>query len=139
MLTARFVIAAVFAVLLSARANAGQFGFYCRSDVSCVGLFNDLVTDRFTTKYPSTRWHIFVLSNVYTFGDGSGAAHATVGVTPNTTDKQVVLPTNTWRHILSRSTVRGAYEKQQLERDVIRSALEARVAKCDDSPECRLH
>jgi len=135
----RSIAIACIGTFAIANAHGGQFGFTCRSDVNCLGLFNDLVTERFTTKYSNARWRIFVQSDVYAFGDGSGAAHATVGVTPaSSASAQVIYPSKTWSHILTKAQVAGAYGKQQMEREVIRSAVEALMAKCDDSPKCEL-
>lgn len=115
---------------------AAPFSFYCRSDVRCDGLLDDLVTDKFTSRYPHTKWRIFVESHPYSFGDGAGAAHASVGVTSAGTGKQIILPGKTLGHLLTRENVKSAYAKQQIERDVIRAAVEALMAQCDDSKNC---
>lgn len=134
----RVFVAACFALSIALPAVAAPFGFYCRSDVQCEGLFDDLVIDKFTTRYPHAQWRIFVESHAYSFGDGAGAAHASVGVTPAPAGKQILFPRKTIGHIVTRENVKSAYAKQQMEREAIRAAVESLMAGCDDSRNCNL-
>lgn len=79
----------LFAVLISALAYtgpsvAGDFYTSCYSDISCSTNITNVVTDRFTTRFPSSRYEIVAYVDSDTFGDGQSIAFATVGVTPRT-------------------------------------------------------
>lgn len=129
------LIVAALAVLSSA-ASAGNFSYYCDTEVSCNQLFNDLVTDKFIKKYPDGKWEIFVLTSMAHFSDGSASGTAIIGVRPLRKDDLNVLPTRKFYRNGYRENLENTYAFKEFEKNLIRNAITDMMAKCDDTPSC---
>lgn len=129
------LIAAALAVFSTA-ASAGNFTYYCDTEVSCKQLFNDLVTDKFIKKYPDTKWEIFVLTSMAHFSDSSASGSAIIGVRPLRKDDLNVLPTRMFHRNGYREHLESTYDFNAFEKNLIRSGITDMMAKCDNTPNC---
>lgn len=128
-----------FALLLPIFGHAGTFSYNCQTKVDCKGLFNDLISDKFTEKYNSSKWEIFIYADTFAFGNGSGATYAVAGVIPlKTKDKFSSFPNVTQSAIKTTDAMGNAYQKYEIERQIIRKAIEGLMAECENRPACNL-
>ncbi|MGQ0710480.1 MAG: hypothetical protein ACT4NV_12105 [Rhodoferax sp.] len=67
-------------------AHAGEFNVACSYDneniEECAKIISDVVTDKFTSKFPASRFSIFVHSSVHAYSRGGYVAYAVAGVVP---------------------------------------------------------
>jgi hypothetical protein len=119
-----------------------MFSYACGAveNISCDGLFVDIVTDKFTAKYPHTEWKIQAYAKYSIFSNGGGAGHAFVGVVPKLKGKNGkeldLIPD--WRFSRTSSTTNDVSPLQKNEelRLMLRKATEAMMAQCDASKNC---
>jgi hypothetical protein len=141
------VLSIVFSASLLAlgvpRANAGQFGTHCfhESDAiakaGCAHLLSDIVTDKFTAKYPATKFEIFVTSYSDKLTNGGYFAYAVAGVIPRS--ELDLFPKQRVNRMLLE--VNGDPTPAQLgeqEEKAIRSAVGSLMKFCEALPTCDL-
>jgi len=65
-------------------AVAGQFSVFCsyQNDniQECAEVVSNIVTDKFTARFPAKKYQIFVHSNIHSYTNGGYAAYAVTGV-----------------------------------------------------------
>jgi hypothetical protein len=129
-------VAALFVATVS--AHAGAFSFNCSTDVSCSDLLSDVVTEKFTTKFPNDIYEIFVLSHTSVFSNGTSASYAVVGVVPKSKLSHYFAPNRSWDSVSYYGSLGNAYDKQNKSREIIRKAVESMMAACEDSKGCEI-
>jgi hypothetical protein len=133
----RLVIAAV--LTLSPLAHADTFSIQCaNSEVSCDNLFPDLVSAKFTRFFDHRKWAIFVYSQKFVYGNGSGVASVLVGVVEQNESANSYFPRKRWARAVFRPTMGSAYEQRESLRLAIRKTAESMMVACEDSPTCNV-
>jgi hypothetical protein len=140
---------AVIAVLLAttplaAAAMDHTYSAHCFSGIpSCAESINDLVTDRFIARFPSDKWRIVIFSDVHQYSDKSAVAVALAGVAPRTKGQDgrsaTQFPVNRFVRTIKSDGAVGPMDMQNLERAVIRDAIEDLMAKCDLLSKCDVY
>lgn len=132
-----FSLGLIFALVYAAPSVAGDFYTSCYSDISCSPNITDVVTDRFTTRFPSSQYEIVAYVDSDTFGDGKSIAFATVGVTPRTHGRYGQLSlfpvrrfSAYWHGSLGNKTL------QIEEIDVLRMAVAYMMKSCASTKSC---
>ena len=132
---------ALLVTLICISSYAGDFRVSCFSSLSdCSTKVADLVTDKFTQRFPKSHFKIAVVAEFQRYSDGGGVGYAVAGVSP-------VLKDNTTQFPISRfaSTVRikdrkmSPYDVTKETEELLRSAVEQLMAACDSSPSCDVH
>ena len=138
MLRRVLTVVTIAALTLSSSSEArADFTWECgHADVSCRGLMNDLVTQKFTARFAHDRYAIQVYAETTRFDQGDGVTMAIVGVVPRARGTHAHMPNRIWRVVTYHARVGDAYERQQKSRNAIRRAVENMMASCDDSPSC---
>lgn len=123
-------------------AVAGQFSVSCSYEndniQECAQVVSDIITDKFTAKFPATKYQIFVHSNIHSYTNGGYAAYAVTGVIPKGSDQfpaRYFATTRTNRTDERFTTVQLA--EQELEN--YRSAVKELMEKCEISPTCDVY
>jgi hypothetical protein len=128
--------------LLCHRAFAGEFRATCYGNVNA-SLFKDIVTDKFTEKYPSSRFTIVVISNFQRYSNGGGVGFAVAGVVPKNGNSKnyEFVPIHRFMATTARTaagehlTAKEAVEK---EKETARDAVADLMSACDLSPNCEV-
>jgi hypothetical protein len=128
----------VICIVLFATSNlyAGYYSYDCsKSAVSCDNLFSDIVTEKYTKTFDNEKWDIFVYSATNAFSDGSGLHYAIVGVVPS---KSGIFPKRWWQRVNYKENIGNSFAQKDGLGAVIRTAIEAMMASCEDSPDCNI-
>lgn len=135
----------VMVCLLGTKAYAGEYQINCYfSGKKCASLISDLVSDRFTSKYPPSHWTIVVIGQFAPYSNGGGVGFAVAGVspTPQNQDKNATAQVPRRRFI---STTRildhqlSPYEVNAKIESLVRDAVQDMIAECDLSPKCEIN
>jgi len=128
------------AMFSATSAQAGTYAYNCsKADVSCDGLFSDLVSDKFTKTYSYKNYEIFVYSNTTVLDNGATSIHAFAGVTPKSGNRDFdYSPNRWWSSSIHYDRTLSAYDKIEASREAIRDCIEGMMAVCDDSPSCSI-
>lgn len=128
-------------ILVAAAAQAGPFRMVCsyqyESLSKCAEMTNDIVTERFTAKFPADRFTIFVHSDLHSYSNGGYVAYAVAGVVP-TGSLQFPLrrySTTTFERERRADHLRLA----EVEKENFRDAVKQLMDKCDLSPTCDVY
>ena len=126
-------------IFLATHATAGEFFVSCsysNDNLSkCATVIRDLVTDKFTSKYPATRFEIFLHSDVMGFTDGGYSAFAIAGVAQRgSTDFPIRRFTSV--QINGTNNRFSAVELAEIELQVYRQAAKRLMDACEISPTC---
>jgi hypothetical protein len=124
--------------LMASKSFAAQFGVNCyyknENLQACAKVVADIVTDKFTNKFPATQYRIFVYSNIHSYTNGGYSAFAVAGV--------VLKDSNdfpSYQFSTSKINQEGKYTSIQLaqyEYEVYRSAVQSLMERCEISPTC---
>lgn len=135
----RKLLPAALLALTAAAAQAGTYSYLCNTNVKCDELFSDLVTERFTTRYNSNKWELFVVADFIRYSDNTGSGMALVGVRPRAGKNDTgIFPSRYWTYHRYSPTVKTAYDVAEEEKQVIRSAVTELMAACDNTQNCKL-
>lgn len=123
-------------------ASAGDFRVSCsyKSDniQRCANIVSDIVTKKFTDKYPSTKFEIFVHSNITGFTNGGYSAYAVAGVVPTGSGQFPI-------RRFSSTTINGTDKKfsavdlARTELETYRSAVQSLMDACEISADCNVY
>ncbi|MDC7704031.1 hypothetical protein [Vogesella indigofera] len=125
--------------IFAAYANAGQYRFFCNVNVDCTDLFTDLVSDNFTNKYPAKNWEIYVLADTVQYTTDVVTGMAFAGVRPYRADGLSVVPGLRFNSHRYETATNNPYEKNKIEREVIRGAIEYMMSECERRPNCNIN
>lgn len=140
----KLIPALIFIGAMPLSAQAGMFSYDCSpvENISCDGLFSDIVTDKFTTKYPHTEWKIQAYARYSIFSNGAGAGHAFIGVVPILKGKNGkeldLIPAQWFSRTSSTANDVSPFQKNEELRLMLRKATEAMMAQCDATKNCDL-
>lgn len=132
---------ALLVTLVCIPSYAGEFRVSCFSSLSdCASKVTDLVTDKFTQRFPASRFKIAVVAEFQQYSDGGGVGYAVAGVSPVLKDNTTLFPIRRFA-----STVRikdrtmSPYDVTKETEELLRRAVEQLMAACDSSPSCDVH
>ena len=141
-------LAKVFAILslgfVSFFAHAGPFSCTSYGTAGCAKNIEDLVTDKFTSKYPKNKFEIVAVYEFQTYTDGGGVGYAVVGVVPKIkkSDQYGTLSLFPSNRFSATRRVTGhhvsPYQKTQYEVDMLRSAVESLMEACNRDRDCNV-
>ena len=123
-------------------ANAGEFSVFCtyqNNNLSkCAGIISDIVTDKFTIKFPASKFQIFVHSNIHNYTNGGYAAYALAGVAPRGSG---IFPVQYYSKTAVNGTdvVFNTVQLAELELQNYRSAVQNLMNACEISPACDVY
>jgi hypothetical protein len=126
-------------VLICSGAHAGEFGVECYADVNgCADVLNEVVTSKFTSKYPLSNWRIVVIAEFQRYSDGGGVGYAVAGVVPKGSSQ---VPVNRFSATLRVDNTRKvtAKDRSDFTLQVYRDAVAEMMAACDESSTCDLY
>lgn len=132
-------LAAIGLASLGFAASAGQFSAIgSGTGIDIAENIADLVSDKFTNRYPVSQYSIHVIYDFQTYSDGGGVGFAVAGVVPRAKSKDWVY-TPIGRYVVTQrfnGKAIGPKEKFQLTVETIRLSVEHMMAECDASPKC---
>jgi hypothetical protein len=141
---AKFVLFAVLIVPVSTSTFADQFSMVCNfSSKNCGSEVVDLVSSRFTSRYPSDKWQIVVLAEFTPYSNGGGVGYAIAGVSrkplPPQSANQAFVPRNRFVNT-SRRIGRHISPAETTEETIllVREALEQMMVACDNTQNCNI-
>lgn len=125
-------------------AYAGPFACTAYGSLGCSKHIEDLVTDKFTAKFPIEKFTIVTVYEFQTHSDGGGVGYAIAGVVPKISDPEKygnlgLFPTRrfaTTRRVTGNEVKPG--QKTQHELEIMRRAVELMMAACDREPDCNI-
>ena len=127
-------------LLCSRKSLAGEFRTSCYAEIACSSNITDIVTDRFTKRFPVKRYEIVAYVNGTTFDDGVLIAYAAVGVSPREYgkyEKLSLFPLNryevSWHGALDGNTTLQIREIQ-----VLRRAVQDLMRRCATAKGCNI-
>lgn len=105
---------------------------------ACASAVADIVTDKFTDKFPVARFEIFVHSHVTGFETGGFAAYAVAGVVPRASGQ---FPANRFLYSMMNGAPRrfSQIDLAKSELEVYRAAVKNLMDRCEISPECDVY
>ncbi|MCP4348649.1 MAG: hypothetical protein GY795_24485 [Desulfobacterales bacterium] len=121
---------------------AGKFSVSCSykndSLQKCASIISDIVTEKFTAKFPATHFQIFVHSSVMGFTNGGYSAYAIAGVIPKNSNQ---FPNRTFSSTSINGTVKKftAIQLSNIEMETYRSAVQNFMDQCEISPNCDVY
>lgn len=96
----------------------------------------DIVSDRFTSRYPSDQWQLVVLAEFTPYTNGGGVGYAIAGVAKKITS-QAMVPRNrfvsTSRRV-GRTLLPAESTKESIQ--LVREAVEQMMLACDKTLNC---
>ncbi|BET27603.1 hypothetical protein EV673_1725 [Limnobacter thiooxidans] len=131
-------------VSMSFSSHAGEFSCSLYGNVDCAEHIKKLVTDKFTSKFPSTKFEIVAVSEFQVYSDGGGVGYAVVGVVPKVSesDKYGNLSLFPIRRFSATRRITGQdispYQKTQNEIEVLQSAVEGMMEACHRDKACNV-
>jgi hypothetical protein len=122
--------------------SAGEFRCSSFGKNGCTQHINDIVTERFTSKYPIEKFQIVAIYDFREYSDGGGVGFAVVGVVPRIRVNSVEItqvPTRRY-HATKRLVGANVGPRQQaaLEIETLRTAVDNLMAECDRLKDCDL-
>lgn len=129
---------------LSVSASAGQFSCIAYGDVGCAEHIQDIVTDKFATKYPSKKYAIVTVYDFQQYSDGGGVGFAIVGVVPKKPKSEKnselsYMPIRRWT-VTQRNTGNSlsAGEITKIKIDILRDAVAHMMESCSNDVDCNI-
>ena len=126
-------------VFIGSNANAGEFGVECYADINdCGAVLHEVVTSKFTSKYPFSNWRIVVIAEFQRYSDGGGVGYAVAGVVPKGSSQ---VPVNRFSTTLRVDNTRKvtAKDASDFTLRVYRDVVADMMAACDESATCDLY
>jgi hypothetical protein len=121
-------------------ASAGQFHTLgSGTGIDIADNIKDLVSEKFTAKYPASKYTIHVIYDFQVYTDGGGVGFSVAGVVPRPQKNDKWFYTPDLRFVSTRRVVGqsiNSYEKNDMTIQVIRSSIEFLMAECDKLPKC---
>jgi hypothetical protein len=135
----RNTLVALLLATATSAATAGQFlAIGSGNGIELADAVADLVSDKFTARYPVSRYAIHVIYDFQGHGDAGGVGFAVAGVVPRVKDSDwVYAPLD--RFVVTRRVDAGrlsAHERQRLSVETIREAVAQMMQACASSPNC---
>jgi hypothetical protein len=128
--------------IVAVPARAGDFNVFCsytnENLQKCAAVVSDIVTDKFTQKFPATKFQVFVHSHMQAFTDGGYAAYAVAGVIPKGSGEFPDYRVST-TNIDGTSKMFSGVQLAEIEKSNYRSAVRALMEKCEISPSCEIY
>lgn len=136
----RFALSILIASI-AVTAHAGEYSMGCFfATKKCGSTVVDLVSERFTTRYPATKWEIVVLAEFTPYLNGGGVGYSIAGVSRKVAGTQQ--PTVPRHRFVSTSRRTGEHislSETQAEVDqLVRDSIEQMMAACANSPNCNI-
>lgn len=123
-------------------SQAGEFSVACtyknKNLQECASVVADLVTDKFIARFPSSRYQIFVHSNIMSFTNGGFSAYAVSGVVPRNSGQFPVVRFSS-TNINGSDKRFGAVELSNYELETYRAAVKNLMEECEISPDCDVY
>lgn len=129
---------------LGISAFAGQYSCTGYGDAGCSKHLNDIVTDKFTSKFPSAKYEIVAVYDFQTYSDGGGVGFATVGVSPKVLEshKYGELSLMPIRRFTATQRNTGdqvsPYQTTEFKIDLLRRAIQMMMEACDRDASCKI-
>lgn len=124
-------------------AFAGDFSVSCTYKNNnfknrCATVLSDIVTEKFTMKFPSSKFEIFVYSNIIGFTNGGFSAHAVAGVVQKNSGQ---FPVNAFSSTLMNGTEKkfSQIDLANSELENYRAAVKSLMEQCEISPDCDVY
>ena len=140
----RAVITLVSATLslVSQAALAGPFRMACYfASQNCGREVVDIVSERFTARYPSANWEIVVLAEFTPYAGGGGVGYAIAGVSRRQSgaNGQALVPKERFVSTSRRNGAPVSPTQAAAETvEVVRHAVEQLMVACERSPNCNV-
>ncbi|OGB30191.1 MAG: hypothetical protein A3F78_04645 [Burkholderiales bacterium RIFCSPLOWO2_12_FULL_61_40] len=141
---AKLMLIAFFLFLAAKSAVAGPFSMVCHfPSKNCGSEVTDIVSDRFTSRYPSSKWQIVVLAEFTPYSNGGGVGYAIAGVSRKISSPQsatqALVPHQRFVST-SRRVGRNILASEAVEETIqlVREALEQMVVACENTSNCNV-
>lgn len=140
-------LAAIFCFIsLSFSALAGPYVCINYGNSGCSKHINDIVTDKFTKKFPVSNYEIVVVYDMHTMSNGGGVAFAIAGVSPRVSEakygsgEMALMPIN--RYVVTKridaNVQINPYRKTEIEIELLRDAVQMMMEECDRNANCNI-
>jgi hypothetical protein len=117
-------------LVVSTSATAGTFSVRCYTNIQCANALTEIVSDKFTTKFPSKSWEIFVTTDFLKYSNGGGVGFAIAGIVPKNSNQMPLHRfSSTMRIDASRSVL--ASEIDSLKIEIMQNAVRDLMAECE--------
>lgn len=137
----RNIFVTALIAMFSLPSMAGEFRVHCFGPVSnCATKVNDIVTDKFSQRFPATRYQIAVVAEFQPYSNGGGVGYAVAGISPVLKDNTTQFPINRFSattRIIDRKI--SPYDVTKETEELLRRAVEQLMAACDRSPSCDVY
>lgn len=127
---------------ISFSAFSGQYSCSSYGGAGCAEHIKDIVTDKFTSKFPHSKYEIVVVYEYQTYSNGGGVGFAVAGVSPKVAEsnKYGALSLMPIRRFTATQRNTGdsinPYQKTQNEIGLIRDAVQLLMEACDRDANC---
>lgn len=128
---------------VSISSQAGQFRCAGYGDTGCTDHITSIVTDKFTAKFPASKYKIVMVYDFQTYSDGGGVGFAVAGVSPivSETNKYGVLslmPKNRFTSTvrIDKTKTLNPYQVTQEKIDLMQRAATLLMEACDRDANC---
>ena len=131
----------VMCMLVVPVVSAGEFSCASFGDSGCSQHIKDIVTDRFTSKYPSDKFQLVAIYDFMKHSNGGGVGFAIVGVVPRILVNGVEIKQMPKSRFIATQSINGKIDARQriaLEIETLRSAVDNLMAECDRLKNCEL-
>lgn len=126
---------------LSFSVSAGEYFCHGFGDAGCSEHITNVVTEKFTAKFPAKKYKIVVIYDFHTYSDGGGVGFAAAGVAPRLEGKysdRSLVPK--WRFIattrIDNTRKLSPYDKTNEKIELIQRAVQNLMEDCERSPSC---
>jgi hypothetical protein len=131
----------IFSICSATSVYAGEFTVACsyKNDnlKQCANIISDLVTDKFTSKFPSSKYSIFIHSNIHSYSSGGYAAYAITGVIPKDSGDFPIRMYNA--SIMNGQDRATSLELSNVELENYRDAIKQLMDMCEISSTCDIY
>lgn len=140
------LLASVSCKILAADDSKGMFSCHAYGDAGCAEHIRDLVTDKFTARFPYQKYEIVAIYDMQLMSNGGGVGFAIVGVSPKLSDSKRSLGNGSLmpsRRFTSTSRVAAGerinpYQRTKYEISDLRDAVEAMMEACEREASCNV-
>jgi hypothetical protein len=132
----------VLCMLVIPAVSAGEYVCHSFGKNGCSEHIKDIVTDRFTGKYPSDKFKIVAIYEFMAYSSGGGVGYAIAGVVPRIRANGAEITQIPARRFIATQRLNGktidARQQTTLEIETMRSAVDDLMAECDRDKNCDL-
>lgn len=122
--------------------SAGEYRCHSFGKNGCTEHIADIVTDRFTSKYPADKFKLVAIYQFMDYSDGGGFGFAVAGVVPRIRIDGAEIAQIPARRFIATQRLNGknidARQRNVLEIETMRSAVDNLMAECDRDKNCDL-